>query len=450
MGLSVDRLTAEDSRILKLERGAIRGHTCKVIVLERSDGRPLPTLDAIRRHVLAGLGAAPRLRQRIVPTPLRVAEPVWVDDAEFDIARHVVPVAWASDSDSGSDGHLSAIVGRLMCERLERSRPLWRLDVVERLDEDSMALVWRIHHSLADGTTGVRFGSEVLWSEDPEPVARPPVPWSPRPVPGAASLLALGVADRARRHVRHARAAIGPRASRAEVRHAVGRELRRSAAVTSLAQAAGPARAVAFAAAPLDACKLVGKAIGDGVTVNDVVLAIIAGGIRTWLEHDGGQMEGIRVKIPVSLHHEGEGAGIGNRDSYFFVDLPVTEPDVAKRALAINRETTERKLGHDAETLYRLGTHPFVSRWAMSPHVFTFNVSNVRGPANDVYVLGARIRELYSLAEIAQQHALRVAVISATGSLFFGLCADRDAVKDLDVLAAGLRRSADELLALGR
>lgn len=112
------------------------------------------------------------------------------------------------------------------------------------------------------------------------------------------------------------------------------------------------------------------------------------------------------------------------------------------------RETTERKLDHDAETLYRLGQHPLVSRWAMSPHVFTFNVSNVRGPAQEMYVLGARVRGIYSLAEIAQRHALRVSIISASGSLFFGMCADADAVSDLPVLADGVRSSVDELLSL--
>jgi hypothetical protein len=196
----------------------------------------------------------------------------------------------------------------------------------------------------------------------------------------------------------------------------------------------------------LEECKRAGKAIDAAVTLNDVVLALVAGGLRAWLQQGHGPMAGIRVKIPVSLHHEGEGDAVANRDSYFFVDLPVAEPDPIKRVLAINRETSERKLDHDADVLYRLGAHPFVAHWAMSPHVFTFNVSNVRGPAHDIYVLGAHVREIYSLAEIAHQHALRVAVISVAGSLFFGLCADRDAVKGLRVLADGIRRSADELL----
>src|SRR5581483_11772343 len=137
-----------------------------------------------------------------------------------------------------------------------------------------------------------------------------------------------------------------------------------------------------------------------------------------------------------------------NRDSYFFVDLPVDEPDPVKRLRAINRETHERKLDDDAEVLYRLGAHPFVAHWAMSPRVFTFNVSNVRGPAREIYVLGARVREMYSLAEIAPRHALRVAIISASGTLFFGLCADRDAVRDLDLLADGIKRALEELLAV--
>jgi hypothetical protein len=148
----------------------------------------------------------------------------------------------------------------------------------------------------------------------------------------------------------------------------------------------------------------------------------------------------------VSLHDPDEGEAAANRDSYFFVDLPVGEANIAMRVLAINRETKERKRDHDAEGLYRLAWHPLVSHRAMSPRVFTFNVSNVRGPATDVYVAGAHVREMYSLAELARHHALRVAVISASGWLCFGLCADREAIADLHLLSDGIRRATDELL----
>jgi diacylglycerol O-acyltransferase / wax synthase len=441
--MTLDRLTADDVQILKREGGVVRGHTCKVLVLERCGERLLPTLDAIREHVNAQLDAAPRLRQRLVSTPLRVANPVWLDDPEFDIARHVTPVATRH---AMGRAELEQLVARVMTQRLDRAYPLWHLDVVERYDEDAMALIWRIHHCLADGTTCVRIGSDVLWSNDPEQNSPPSGAWSPDAGPGTVGLFARGLVDRAHRSPRQPRQPRQRTSSLLTSRTVVKRELSRSAALTPFAQHIGSARSVAFAVAPLHECRRAGKAIDEAVTLNDVVLAVIAGGVRTWLGEGLGPIEGVRVKVPVSLHHPGEGDRISNRDSYFFVDLPVAEPDPAKRLLAINRETSERKLQHDPETLYRLGAHPFVARWAMSPRVFTFNVSNVHGPAADIYVLGARVRELYSLAEIAQHHALRAAVISAAGLLSFGLCADRDAVKNLPALADGLRRSTEELL----
>lgn len=438
--MALDRLTPEDVGILKLQRGAIRGHTCKVMVLEPAGPRAMPTVDALREHISSRLEAAPRLRKHVVSTPLRVARPVWLDDPQFDIARHVQPV----ECGAVSRGGLEQIVAQLMCERLDPSHPLWRLDVVERLEDGAMALIWRIHHALADGTTCLRLGSAMLWSEDPDEAHPVPASFQPEVAPGALALLAAGVRDRLRRGSDEPARV---RQSWLSSRSVLQRELGPSAALTPLAHRAGAGRRLAFAAAPLEECKRAGKQIAQAVTINDVVLALVAGGLRAWLEQTRGPMEGIRVKVPVSLHRPDEGDRVGNRDSYFFVDLPVAEEDPVKRVLAINRETCERKLDHDAETLYHLGAHPFLAHWAMSPRVFTFNVSNVRGPASDVYVLGARISEMYSLAEIAQRHALRVAVVSASGSLFFGLCADRDAVSDLEVMGEGIRSSTEELLA---
>ena len=351
--MTLDRLSTEDVQVLKREGGAIRGHTCKVIVLDRSGGRPLPTLDGLRQHISARLDAAPRLRQRLVATPLKVANPAWLDDPEFDIARHVTRVP---ENGVADQCELEANIAGLMTEKLDRDHPLWHLTLVEHLEGGRSALVWRIHHCLADGTTSIRLGSAVLWSEDPDPASPPPSSWRPRPGPGTLALLALGALDR----VQTIRASVRrSRRRRASVLSsgAVKRELARSAAVTSLAQRVGTARAVGFARAPLEDCRRAGKAIDPSVTINDVVLAVIAGGIGAWLEHTAGPADGIRVKIPVSLHGGGADDGAANRDSYFFVNLPVAETDPAKRVLLINRETRERKLGRDAETLYRLGQH---------------------------------------------------------------------------------------------
>src|SRR5205807_1826003 len=195
---------------------------------------------------------------------------------------------------------------------------------------------------------------------------------------------------------------------------------RPSASTTRLAARVGSARTVAFASLPLEASRRAGKAISEQITVNDVVLSVIAGAVGRWL----GSSASIRVKVPVSLHQRDHEANLANHNSCFFVDLPVDEPDPVRRVQAVNRETSERKLGHDAETLYHLGSHPVIAHWEMSPHVFTFNVSNVPGPKQEVFVAGARVGEIYSLAEIARHHALRIAVISSADSLFVGLCAD--------------------------
>jgi diacylglycerol O-acyltransferase / wax synthase len=169
--------------------------------------------------------------------------------------------------------------------------------------------------------------------------------------------------------------------------------------------------------------------------------------IRAWLEQRDDPQQSIRVKVPVSLHRADEAGIVANRDLFFFVDLPVAEPDPAARVRAIARQTLERKRDHDADLLYELGLRPMVARWAMSPRVFTFNVSNVRGPADPVYVLGARVRELYALSEIAEGHAVRIAAISSSGTLGIGLLADSRAVADLPALADGIRGAAGDLLA---
>jgi diacylglycerol O-acyltransferase / wax synthase len=412
----VDRLNDQDAQILKLETGNVRGHTCKLVILEPRAGQAPLSVEELREHIAPRLDRAPRLRRRIVHSGLGIGNPAWVDDPEFDIAKHVRPVPASGPVDRTQ---LREIVGALMSERLDRSRPLWALDVVERLEDGSTALIWRIHHCMADGATAVKLASALLWDQEPHAQAPNPAPSKPQ-----------------RRH-RWRR-----------LLPVLRRELGRKATPSPLDRRVGPHRRVAFASAPLDDLKRIGKAHGEGITVNDVVLAVVAGGVRAWLDRRHAPEEGIRVKVPVSLHHhDAEADEEGNRDSYFFVDLPVAEPDPVRRLLAINRETADRKRHHDAEALYHLGLNRAVASWAMSPHVFTFNVSNVPGPREPVSVMGRPLRELYSLAEVAQHHVLRVAVISAAGTVYFSMCADRDAVEDLDSIARGLKGSFEELMA---
>ena len=213
----------------------------------------------------------------------------------------------------------------------------------------------------------------------------------------------------------------------------------------------GRHRAVAFATTPLSSLHDAAHSLA-GATVNDAVLAVIAGALRRWLQQRHGVLRDVRVKAPVSLHHEGQPQG--NSDSYFCLPLPVGEPDPGKRLQAIRAATAMRKSQHDAQELDELferlsqaapGLRHWAQRLQTSPRTFALNVSNVPGPPRPVSVLGAPVRSMHSLVELAPRHALRVAVVSVADTLCYGLLADPDVIADLGVLATAIEEEAAAL-----
>jgi diacylglycerol O-acyltransferase / wax synthase len=453
-----ERLSPEDSRILALESKSIVGHTCKVVIAERTgDG-----VEHLRGRIARRIALAPTFRRRIVATPYRLDAPVWADDPNFDVRRHVraVPVA-------GPVGHpeLRQIVARLMAERLPRDRPLWAIDVVEPLEDGTRAVIWRIHHAMADGQGAMAIGSALLWSDSTEPEPDPPPLPPAGPLPTSNELIAAAVSDRAHavRHTargieRRVRSRRRLRESLEELRGAPGairRELVPERGTSPLNAPAGRRRQVAFVDHPLDAVHRASHDLGEGVTINDLLLGVIAGGLRHWLEARHGSIGPLRVQVPVSMHREGEAPGaVPNRDSFVNIDLPVQEADAARRVLAVNEQMRIRKQDHDAEQLYtvfadvgQVSRHVFglAHRVASNPHIYALAVSNVRGPAGTHYLAGGQIRQVYALAEIAPHHALRVSAISFAGRIAIGLCADGDAIPELPELAGGVERSLIEL-----
>jgi len=408
-------LSDEDGAILALESGSVAGHTCKVVLI----GPGAPSAGLLAAAIERRLPAVPALTRRLAGPAER---PVWVDDDRFDIGAHVA----AADAAPCDDAALRTEVARLFAERLDRSRPLWRLDVVAR-PGGRAALVWRVHHALADGTVAMHFADAVLWDDDRD------APAPRRPTPPAHD---------GGRHVRLA----------AFVRH----EVELAPSPSPFDGTIGHEREVAFAAAPLRALHDAARQLA-GATVNDAVLTAVAGGLRAWIQHRHGHLGRVRVKVPVSLHHPGDGEG--NRDSFFTLELPLGEPDAVGRLTAVRAATAERKACHDAETLDVLmrdlarvspQLERFCRRVEASPRTFALNVSNVPGPARRVSVLGAPVEAAYSLAEIGERHALRVAVVSLGGQLNFGFCADPAIVGDLELLARGAEAEANTLLAAAR
>ncbi|MGA8219850.1 MAG: wax ester/triacylglycerol synthase domain-containing protein [Solirubrobacterales bacterium] len=432
-----ERLSVDDAQILRLESAAIKGHTGKVLILAPdSQGRPL-SAPRVRERVSERMGAFPRLSQRVEEPRLGLGRPAWVEGADVDLEWHV---SEPDRADPLSDEELRGAVGELLSERLDHTRPLWRLDLLP-LTGDRVAIVGRIHHAMADGVSAIKLAAGLLWDEDsqaPQPVAHTATPRpAARPAPGSPK--GAGQAEEARILIR--------------LPAALWRELR-PGAVSSLDRHIGPGREVAWTTFPLERLKRIEHSAGEGVTVNDVVLAVVAGGLRRWIEDGNHPAHNLRVQVPVCLHAREEEKGeLGNRDSFLNVDLPIAEPDPRERLRLINSETRERKLDHDADALYAFfhavgrfrPLYKGVTRLTSGPREFALSVSNVPGPRQRAVILSHAVEQFCSFAEPADRHALRVSVISLGGELAFGLCSDPEAISNLDGLRGALADSIAEL-----
>ncbi len=408
-----------DRAILALEGPTVAGHTCKVVLV----GRHAPGLEELRSSIAARLDAAPALTRRLGGP---AEAPEWLPDPEFDVAEHVVA---AGGGEPVPRADLRAHVARLFEQRLDRSRPLWRIDRLA-LEDGAMALIWRLHHALADGTASMRFARGMLWDAVS---AAEPLPHQPGTPAGHAT-------DERRRQ--------------AHLAAFMRREFARSAGRSPFDGRIGTRREIAFASAGLHELHEAGKQLA-GATLNDSLLAVVTGALRSWIQHHHGDLGDVRVRVPVSLHHEGEDAG--NRDSFFSVALPLNEPDPLTRLRAVHEATAVRKADHDAEEMDELlrrlsGVSPrlsqFCERIESSPRHFAVSVSNVPGPRTRVTVLGAPVESLHSVAEIGERHALRITAVSMADRLGFGFCADPQIVHDVQTMADGVERCAAELIGL--
>ena len=418
-------LSSEDRAILELEGPEIAGHTCKVVVI----GAGAPSAAELRELIGARIGAAPMLTMRLAGSE---REPLWAPDPDFDLARHV-----GEREGVIAEQDLATAVAAIFEQRLPRDRPLWQIDVL-RLPEGGAALVWRLHHALADGTAAMRFARELLWDRDEAAGTAPP--------PTTAAPTAKGTAlDREADARRRAHLAGFIRREFAEARHR-----------SPFDGVVGARRAVGFASTALAPLHDAAESVA-GATLNDAVVSTVGGALRHWLEDGHGALGSLRLRVPVSLHHEGDDAG--NRDSFFTVPVPLDEADPVARLRAVNRETTARKREHDAEEMDSVlrglsGSAPHLShlveRLEAGPRSFAACVSNVPGPRTEIAVAGAPVRSLHSLAEIGRRHGLRIAVVSQAQSLNFGICADPAIVPDPESIAAAIGAEADALIAAAR
>jgi diacylglycerol O-acyltransferase len=433
-------LGPEDRAILALESATIVGHTCKVVRLgplapgidalrvrdsrvERL-GSVAPGIDALRARIAERIGDAPLLTCRLGSDA--GGSEAWVPDPSFDVARHVTAAPVDGPLDRGG---VRSLVATLFAQQLPRDRPLWKIDAIE-LPDGGALLVWRIHHALADGTATMRYARTLLWDADPA-AART-----------SAQVAAEHAAEEARR--------------RGHLAAFLRREYARSRTRSPFDGAIGTRREIGFAAVPFSGLHDAARAL-DGASVNDGVLTVVAGALRHWLELHHGALGDVRVKVPVSLHHEGDDAA--NHTSFFALALPLGEPEPVARLRAIHTQTSVRKADRDAERreqlLHEIGhvspqLRGFATRLERSPRRFALNVSNVVGPRSTVELLATPVQALHSLAEIGERHALRIAVTSFGDQLCFGLLADPLLVPDVQSMADAIELEAGLLEAAAR
>ena len=451
-----DRLSGLDASFLALEEGGAHMHVGSVLLFEGES----PDYGEFVAQLERRLALVPRYRQKLAFPPFMQSRPVWVDDPHFNAAYHVRHTALPAPA---SEAELRRLAGRVFAQRLDRAKPLWELWLVDRVDRDRFAIVAKTHHCLVDGISGVDI-TTVLFDLDPDPAPQPdPGPWTPRPEPSRAALLADALAEGAAAPVGLARAAAGAVSRPQDVVAAGATALGGLAALTQAGLAGapdsplnvriGPHRRFAWVDADLQAFKDMKDALGG--TVNDVVLAVVAGALRRhYVAHDYDTDVELKAMVPMSIRADGERGALGNKVTAMWAPLPIGLDDPIARFRAVHEamrglKESGQAVGAEMITAVADFAPPTIlsqaARLQAAQRFFNLTVTNVPGPQFPLYLLGRPLCRVYPHVPLAEHCALGIAILSYNGRIDFGLVADYDALPDLDDLAARLEAAIAEL-----
>jgi diacylglycerol O-acyltransferase len=418
---------------------------------------------ALLRLVRERISFVPRYRQRVQVVPGRIANPVWVDDDHFDLGYHVRRSALPRP---GTLDQLRELVARIVSRPLDRHRPLWEIYVIEGLADGRVALLSKSHQVLVDGMHTVDLG-QVLLDTSPEPKELGGDEWRAQGRPSPFSLMADAIRD----------SVTDPGTVAATARSTTGSLLR---GVGTVARSAGRVADALTNRTPSSESPIIGPLsqqrrvvavctdLSDyrkvreahGGTVNDVILATVAGGLRAWLMTRGESMRGIRqirAIVPISvIDDEMEATSLGSQIAPHFVDLPIREPSPVVRLHQVSYSFLAHK-----ETGRAVGANRLTSISGFAPATFhaigsrlaarerrsyQLSVTNVPGPQAPLYAAGARMVETYPVPPLLEGHPLAIGVTSYDGHVYYGLTADRDMLPDADLLGPCLQEALDELV----
>jgi len=457
-----ERLSAMDTSFLILEKPESPLHVSATLIYEAGS---LATEDggidveAYRAATEAVLHRIPRYRQKLAWIPV-VDHPIWVDDPEFNLDYHV---RHTSLPRPGTEAQLKKLSARIMAQPLDHSKPLWEAWVVEGLEGGRFAVISKIHHCMVDGMAGNDL-AQILHSTDPDERRRETPPtWVPVKPPSRFQLLADEVGRYASLPVRATKSLRAATNELAELRQNVTTRaqsiqqmmssMRETPSKTALNEPVGPHRRFDWRDMSLEDVKAVRRKLG--CTINDIVLATVTGAVRKFLTARGESVEDVdfRIAAPVSIRGEGD-AEMGNRVSQWFVQAPIDEAEPLTRVERIHAATEELKSSHqalDADLIMNIAEWTptillsLASRSASGGAPYNMMVTNVPGPQQPLYLLGARLESLYSQVPIADTTALGVALVSYAGKLCWGFNADFESVPDLADFADAIEASFAEI-----
>src|SRR5256714_4675677 len=455
----MDQLSSVDMSFLTNESASSHMHVGGILIFEG----PPPAYDDLLDHIEGRLHLVPRFRQKLAHPPVQTGRPFWVDDPNFNLSYHVRHSALPAP---GSEEQLRNTAARIFSQQLDRTKPLWELGLDQGLTRKRFALIPKTHHALVDGVSGVDIAT-VLFDATPVPEpAEPDHDWVPDREPSSATLAAKGVEGllatpvrlvrRLEQVVQHPQATLRQVAEAVEGVGEIGWAFANPAPKVPLNSDIGSHRRFTWVRSDLGQMKRIKDQLGG--TVNDVVLAVVAGAVRDWLHARGLRTEGLelRAQVPVSIRAQDERGQLGNRLAVMRAPLPVYIADPVRRLQTVTRamqglKQSKQALGAEVISRFNDFAPPTLlaqaARINFSTRLFNLTVTNVPGPQVPLYVLGRELEDIFPVGFLPPHQALFVAIMSYNGGINFGLLADYDSMDDVELIAQGIERSIAELAA---
>lgn len=459
----MQRLSGIDASFLYLETPSAHMHVCMTGIYDTSTMPNGYSFEAFRDHIVGRFHSIPAFTRRLVEVPFQLHHPMWVEDPDFDPDYHVRRI---TAPEPGGRRELAAVAAQIASVPLDRTKPLWEVWVIEGLKHDRIGFVAKVHHAAIDGASGAEIMTE-LYDLEPSPPPRPEVvPTPPEAVPTDIEMILGAFASRLRRTARTVplvgrtvQSVANVVSNRRDPAGSVG-AVPLTAPRTPWSAAISPQRSVAFARIPLDETKVIKDRLG--ITVNDVVLGVVSGSIRRYLEQRDSLPDTPLVAVcPVSVRHEDEVGAGGNRVSAMFTSLATHLDHPIQRLRTISTSTEGAKAEHNAigarmltewgewaaPRTFAMASRLYSSMGLASMHrpIHNLVISNVPGPPFPLYLAGAELVAAYPMGPIMEGSGLNVTVLSYMGHIDFGFLADPLLVPDVWDLAKHVQDAFDEL-----